>query len=166
MDISGLNTRAAADLGADMTLRDPVTGADMGDTNGPATVIVRGTEGRAAQEALKAARQRRLNKGKPEAEAEDSRTLEEFHDQLVEAAVPLIVGFRNIAADGRALTAADAEQFLNFNMISFDEDEKGLSFVEQVLSFAGKRKSFLPKPVTGQASMSGSSAGSTPSAKA
>lgn len=54
-------------------------------------------------------------------------------------------------------------------MVMVDLDDEGkpksLSFVEQVLRFAGKRKHFLRKPATAQPSGSGNSDGYTPPEK-
>lgn len=161
MDFNSFNSRALAETGAEMTIRHPGTGKPILHGEDPCVVIVRGTESASAQAALKAARQRRMGEEKPD---EAGRSLEDLHSDMVEAALPLILGFRHVSLGGKDLTAADARAFLGLNMINGEQDAdgKGLSFVEQILNFAGTRANFLPKPVTGRSSSSGNSAGSTP----
>ena len=144
MDFSQFDSRTASDIGAEMTIRHPVSGEPILHDGEPCVAIVRGAEGPAAQAALRAARKRRS--GGDQADEAD-RTLEDVHEALVDAAAPLILGFRHVSLGGRGLTAADARAFLNLNMLNGREGEQ--SFAEQVLAFAGKRANFLPKPVIG-----------------
>lgn len=145
-------------------IRHPGTGNPILHGEEPCVVMVRGTESASARAALKAARQRRMGEEKPD---EAGRSLEDLHVDMVEAVLPLILGFRHVSLGCKELTAADAAAFLSLNMINGEQgaDGKGLSFVEQILNFAGTRANFLPGLVTGRSSSSGSSAGSTPSAK-
>lgn len=166
MDFNTFNSRAAAEAGADLIIRHPVTGEEIADDNGPSIVVLRGSESKSVQAAIKAARNRRMGEETPE---EAARTLEDLHYDMVEAAIPFIMGFKNVSLGGRALTADDAREFLDLNMLNGETDDagkvKGLSFVEQVLSHVGKRGSFFPKQVTAPSSTSVSSAGSKQSAK-
>lgn len=85
-------------------------------------------------------------------DAEADKTMADLHAELVDAAAPLIMGFRHVSLGDRALTAADARAFLDLNMVMLDLDEAGkpksLSFAEQVLRFAGQRANFLPRQPT------------------
>lgn len=142
MDFSQFDSRTAADVGAEMAIMHPATGSPILHGEEPCIVVVRGAEGPSAQAALRAARKRRAGT-EPK---EDERTLEDVHNSLVDAAEPLIVGFRHVSLGGKELTAADARAFLGLNMLNGQEGEQ--SFAEQVLAFASKRANFLPKPVT------------------
>lgn len=172
MDFTAFNSRAAAEAGAAMTILHPVEGTPIMHGDEPCAVIVRGTESPSAQKALAALRKARMAEKQPageDAPAKDDDSMAELHESLVEAAVPLVLGFKHVSLGDRELTAADAREFLNLNMVLLDMGEDGkpraLSFVEQVLSFAGQRASFLPKPATAQPSTPDSSDGCTPSAK-
>ena len=73
---------------------------------------------------------------------EDEASLEEMHAKLVETAMPLVVGFKNISrGDNAAKAPADIEWLLNLQLINGVDGEK--SFVEQVVDFATKRANFL-----------------------
>lgn len=168
MDFAAFNSRAAADRGADMTILHPVTGEPILHGEQPCAVIVRGTEGPTVQAAMAALRKARMAEKKDDA-AEADKSMADLHAELVEAAVPLILGFKHVSIGERELTAADAREFLDLNMVLLDLDKDGkpksLSFVEQVLRFAGQRENFLPKLATAQPSTPASSDGCTPSAK-
>ncbi len=122
MDFTSLNTRAAADEGAFLHLRHPVTGdllnTDEGESIG---LMVRGTEGAKVQKTL-----RDLNKRLKT--AEDTKRGLAFVSSLV-------FGFVNVSYEGRALTDTDADKELFFGLSE--------SFVEQVLDFAKDRASFF-----------------------
>lgn len=168
MDFSAFNSRAGGEVGADMTILHPVTGEPIMQGKEPCVVIVRGSESPSAQAAMQALRKARMAEKK--ADDEDAeKSMAELHASMADAAAPLVMGFRHVFLGDRELTATDAREFLDLNMVTLDLDDEGkprsLSFVEQVLRFSGQRANFLPKPVTGQRSGSASSAGSTPSAK-
>lgn len=169
MDFSAFNSRRGAEAGAEMTIRHPVTGEPILHGDKPCVVIVRGTESPSAQAALAAVRKRRMGEEKGKGKSDDGQSMADLHASLVDAAVPLIMGFRHVSLSGRELTADDAQEFLDLNMVTLELDDEGqpkaLSFAEQVLRFAGTRANFLPQPATGQASGSDSSAGSTRNAK-
>ena len=168
MDFNAFNSRGAAEAGADMTILHPVTGEPIMHGDQHCAVIVRGTESPTAQATLAALRKARMAEKKDD-DAEAEKTMADLHDELVEAAVPLILGFKHVSLGDRELTKDDAREFLNLNMVLLDLNEDGkpraLSFVEQVLRFAGQRERFLPKPATAQPSGSDSSDGFTPAGK-
>ncbi|MCZ0963890.1 hypothetical protein [Paracoccus benzoatiresistens] len=152
MDFTAFNSRAAAETGAPMTILHPVTGEHIMHGEEACKVIVRGTESPTAQAALAALRKARMADKQPEA-AEGDKSMTDLHAELVAAAVPLIMGFEHVSLGDRALTAADAREFLDLNMVMLDLDgdgkPKSLSFAEQVLRFAGQRANFLPKQPRG-----------------
>lgn len=134
MDFNQFDSRALAENGAAMDIMHPVTGEAMLDDGLPCRVIVRGTESRSVQAAQSAARGARSGKA-------ENVTLDALHKDLVKSAKPLIIGFENVHRGTQAATAADADWFLDLNMINGQEGEQ--SFAEQVLSFATKRANFL-----------------------
>ncbi|WP_339109268.1 hypothetical protein [Thioclava sp. GXIMD4216] len=144
MDFTKFDSRSAADTPARLHLKDPANGeplfADAGRTK-PCIVLVRGTESRSVQAALRALQRAKL-KDKPKKD-EEVRSLEDLHGQMVDSAVPLVTGFENIARGEAALTTSedDLRWFLNLQMLNGQEGEK--SFVEQVLAFASTRESYL-----------------------
>ncbi|WP_349295782.1 hypothetical protein ABEB22_15160 (plasmid) [Thioclava sp. 'Guangxiensis'] len=145
MDFTKFDSRSAADKPARLHLKDPASGEELFADEArlkPCVVLVRGTESRAVQSALRAVQRAKL-KDKPKKESEEARTLEDLHTQMVDGAVPLITGFENIARGEAALTTSedDLRWFLNLQMINGQEGEK--SFAEQVLAFASKRESYL-----------------------
>lgn len=142
MDFAQFDSRSAAEKPGRVHLLHPVTGAELyadAEQTKPCIVLVRGTESRTAQKALRAAQQERM-KAKPK---KDVQMLEDLHAQMVDSAVPLIAGFENVSRGEAALTLAedDLRWFLNLQMVNGQEGEK--SFVEQVLAFASRRDSYL-----------------------
>ena len=138
MDFGKFDSRAAAEQGRDLQLKHPATGDLIFDGDKPCIVVVRGTESREAQKALAKIRSMKMQAdGK-----EDEASLEEMHAKLVETAMPLVVGFKNISrGDNAAKAPADIEWLLNLQLINGVDGEK--SFVEQVVDFATKRANFL-----------------------
>ena len=88
---------------------------------------------------MRAARQAKLAGGKTGEDADS--TLEDLHADLVKSAVPLISGFENILRGKDPATAADAEWFLNLNILNGQKDD--FSFVVQVFEFASSRANYL-----------------------
>jgi len=143
MDFAQFDSRSAAEKPGRVHLLHPVTGAGLyadAEKTKPCIVLVRGTESRTAQKALRAAQQERM-KAKPK--KGDMQMLEDLHNQMVDSAVPLIAGFENVSRGAAALTVGedDIRWFLNLQMVNGQEGEK--SFVEQVLAFASRRDSYL-----------------------
>ena len=143
MDFAQFDSRSAAEKPGRVHLEHPVTGAKLyadAEQTKPCIVLVRGTESRTAQKALRAAQQERM-KAKPK--KGDVQMLDDLHAQMVDSAVPLIAGFENVSRGEAALTPAedDLRWFLNLQMVNGQEGER--SFVEQVLAFASRRDSYL-----------------------
>lgn len=140
MDFSKFDSRTGAETAGRLHLVDPGTGVPLyadEKNEKPCIVLVLGTESATAQNALREKRKARITGAK--ADAGDS--IEALHAAMVEGAKPLIVGFENVARGKEAATIADAEWFLNLQMLNGRDDEK--SFVEQVLDFASSRRNFL-----------------------
>lgn len=141
MDFSQFDARTAADTARPLHLKNPATGEALfadADRKMPCTVLVVGTESRAAQAALRAVQKAKL-KGDKKADAD--QTLEDLHAALVDSAKPLIKGFSNVSRGKEPATLADLDWFLNLQLLNGRPDEQ--SFVEQIMSFASTRASFL-----------------------
>lgn len=144
MDFTSFDSRAAAEKGREMHIVHPSTGEPILDGDKPCIVIVRGTESREAQAAISKIRKMKLlNEKKAEdANEADQASLEDMHQSLVETAMPLVIGFKNInRGDNPAAAPADVEWFLNLQLINGVDGER--SFVEQVVNYATKRSNFL-----------------------
>jgi hypothetical protein len=144
MDFTKFDSRAAAEQGRDLHLQNPATAEPIFDGDKPCIVVVRGTESREAQAAL--AKWRRIKMAQDKKDGKDSgddeASLEDMHQRLVETAIPLVIGFKNInRGDKPAKAPADVEWFLNLQLINGVEGER--SFVEQVVNHATKRSNFL-----------------------
>ena len=138
MDFTSFDSRAAAEKGRDLHLVHPATGEPIFDGDNPCIVVIRGTESREAQAQLAKLRKIKVS----EDEKSDEASLEDMHQRLVETAVPLVIGFKNINRGDKPATApADVEWFLNLQLINGVEGER--SFVEQVVNYATKRSNFL-----------------------
>ncbi|ABA81379.1 hypothetical protein GQF56_22220 [Rhodobacter sphaeroides] len=140
MDFTQFDSRTAAETARPLHLRHPATGrllfADEAEAK-PCEVLVLGSESRAAQAAIRAAQKARLKTDRDD----ERQTMEEVHANLVAAAKPLVAGFRNVNRGEAPAGPADAEWFLNLNLITGREGEK--SFVEQVMGFATSRANYL-----------------------
>lgn len=147
MDFNQFDSRAAAETASRLHIVSPVTGeplyADGDKCEKPCIVLVRGNEARAVQ-AAHAARRRQKAASKKGRGKDD---MEEFYEGMVASAIPLIVGFENIARGKEPATVADAEWFLNLNLPIFragaDGERIEKSFVEQVIEHAGSRANYL-----------------------
>jgi hypothetical protein len=138
MDFTAFDSRAAAEQGRELHLQHPATAEPIFDGEKPCIVIIRGTESREAQAALAKIRKMKVADDKEADEA----SLEDMHGRLVETAIPLVIGFKNIQrGDKPAKAPEDVEWFLNLQLINGIEGER--SFVEQVVSYATKRSNFL-----------------------
>lgn len=139
MDFTKFDSRAAASKAQDLHLSHPVTGDLLYDDNDeakPCIVSVLGTESPAAQKAMADVARAKVKGEKP-----GEKTLEEIHKALADSARTLIVGFKNVMRGDKPATVADADWFLNLQLINGQPGEK--SFVEQVTDFATKRANFL-----------------------
>lgn len=143
MDFSQFDSRSAADEGRDLHIVHPATGEPIYDGKKPCIVVVRGSEGRAVQEEMAKLRSAKVQ------DAEDGEDgLTQVHERLVEAARPLIVGFKNIHRGKTAAKAPDdVTWFLGLQMINGHKEEQ--SFAEQVAAFATRRANFLGAPSKG-----------------
>ncbi len=138
MDFTAFDSRAAAEQGRELHLQHPATAEPIFDGDKPCIVIIRGTESREAQAALAKIRKMKV----AEEKEADEASLEDMHGRLVETAIPLVIGFKNInRGDKPAKAPEDVEWFLNLQLINGIEGER--SFVEQVVSYATKRSNFL-----------------------
>jgi hypothetical protein len=123
LDFSKLNTRAAADEGAFLHLRHPVTNAFLYTEKGDAVgCMVRGTEGATVQKMV--------------ADLMKRPKLDDVQRGLALVS-SLVISFVNVQYDGRALTDSQADKELFFGLSE--------SFVEQVLEFAKDRANFFGK---------------------
>lgn len=141
MDFTKFDSRSAAETPQRLHLVDPASGAPIyadDEQRKPCIVLVVGTESRTAQAALRAIRQAKVSGAK---KSEKGETLEDLHMAMVEGAKPLIRGFENVFRGKAEASAADAEWFLNLQMMNGREGEK--SFVEQVVDFATSRANYL-----------------------
>lgn len=127
MDFSKFDNRAAAEAGVRHELVDPDTGeAITNDEGKPCAVIVRGVASRTVQAAIRARQKARVKKADGK-KAED-RIMEDVHDEMCDAAAPLIVSFENVDRDGKPCVAPDdVEWFLDltFPIMGLVEDEDG-----------------------------------------
>jgi hypothetical protein len=141
MDFTKFDSRAAAEVAGRLHLAHPATGellyADE-KREKPCIVLVRGSESRTVQTALRAVRNAKMSGAK---KAETAQTLEDLHQAMVDGAKPLIAGFENVARGEAAATSADVDWFLNLQLINGREGEK--AFVEQVIEFATDRSNYL-----------------------
>lgn len=143
MDFSQFDSRAAADQGRDLHLKHPVTGEELFDGDKPCVVVVRGSEGRVVQEEMA-----KLRSAKVQDAEDDEDGLAQVHERLVDAARPLVVGFKNVnRGKNEAKAPDDVTWFLGLQMINGQTEEQ--SFAEQVAAFATKRANFLGVPSKG-----------------
>lgn len=140
MDFNAFDSRRAAETAGRLHLAHPVTGELMHadeKREKPCIVLVLGAESRSAQAAIRAANKATVAGAKKEA----GDSVEDLHAAMVAGAIPMIAGFENVARGDKAATVADAEWFLDLQMMNGREGE--VSFVEQVLRFATSRANFL-----------------------
>ena len=169
MEISNFNTRARAEAGAPMQIKDPISKEPIMDCEKPCQVIVRGTASISMQatmrEKQKALMAKKPKKGKDE--DDEVRVMEDVHQQLCEGAAPFIRGFENMERDGRPMTLDDVEWFLDlsFPEMGIKEDEHGNPvldkdgtpvfemknepFAKQIADFAGRQANFLGNAKSG-----------------
>lgn len=129
MDFSQFDMRSKAEAGAPLHLLHHETGEPiMAGKGKPCRVLVRGAASRSAQAQIRERQKARMTalKGK---KADDSRVMEDIHNDLIEAAAPYIVGFDNIDRGDRPLTTEpdDVRWFLDltFPLMGAKEDEDG-----------------------------------------
>lgn len=131
MDFSKFDNRTAAETGQRLELRDPSTpdGDVLKTGSEPCVVIVRGATAKSVQLAARARAKTKMRK------ENETRVMEDIHDDLCAAAQPLIVGFENVERDGKPLTSDidDIKWFLNltFPVMDLKRDEYGEPVVSE-----------------------------------
>ena len=148
MDFNQFNTVAAAEKGAECHIKCPATLKPLFDNpddptadNGkPCIVVVLGGEAASVRAAIRAAQKARAAAAEDEDNLPDT-SLAELHERMVESVLPRIIGFKNISKGSKPATKADADWFLNLNVINGQKDEK--SFAEQLGEFSSKRANYL-----------------------
>lgn len=132
MDLSTLDTMAAASEGAVMEVRHPVTGMPLKSEGGePITLTLLGYDSKQFQEYGRLEINRRLNGGAPKVQ-----TAEGYENDKIEALSVCVKAWANIMLDGKVLdcSPANAKAVLaRFPWIR-----------EQVDVFVGSRANFLP----------------------
>lgn len=144
------DSRAAASRGIWLHIEHPSRKGEKlyadGDPTKPRRVLLLGREApeagvHYARIARARAKDAAANAGKDPKSVAMPKTNEELHAELVELAKPLVMAFENVEFGGKPATKADAERFLNMQLINGNEDQ--VSFVEQVLRVAGDREASL-----------------------
>lgn len=131
MKFDSFDMRSAAESGQWLTLKqpnvpdgDPITSNDK-----PCRVLVRGVASRTVQDQMRARQKARMTAMKGKKAEDEARVMEDIHDDMVDAAMPLIVGFENIERGDKALTvsADDVRWFLEltFPIMGAKRDEQG-----------------------------------------
>lgn len=136
MDFNALDSRQAAETGAAMDIRHPVSGDVLMDGDKVCRVILRGSESPTVQKAMRA-----MKKAAAAKTEDEMRSVEEIHEEMVRMAAPLILGFENVDRGDKPATADDAKWFLGLNLFNGNADQP--SFVQQVLMFASDRANYL-----------------------
>ena len=114
MDFSTFDTRSTAEAGTPMQIKDAFTGEPIMDGDKPCRVLVRGVASKTAQAEMRE-RQRAAMTAEPETDADDTRVMEDAHNDLCGAAAPFIIGFENVDRGDRPCEATpdDIEWFLD-----------------------------------------------------
>ncbi len=139
MDFSKFDNRGPAETGQRLELLDPsmIDGEPLLSGNKKCAVIVRGSTARSVQVAMRNRQKAKMTASK-NGKSEEARIMEDVHEDLCDAAAPLIVGFENIEREGRPLAAEpdDIKWFLDltFPIMGVKEDEYG----EPLLNDSGK----------------------------
>lgn len=137
MDFNQFDARKAASEGAWLHLCHP-SDADRllytGDSK-PCRVRVIGRESAKGQEIVTRMNRNRATDGGKIKDAEDAQR------ELIETARQLITGFENIDRGDRPATVEDVDWFLGLQLANGQPGE--VSFCEQVINFAFKRKNFV-----------------------
>jgi hypothetical protein len=140
MIFDDFDSRTAGAGGAEMHVCQPVNGEPIFDNGKPCIVIVRGMESREAVQAVQAVMRETAKRKKDD--------LTDRHEDLLQMAVPLVLGFKNMqrkdpqTGKNRDLVAPDdVFWFLNLQRASGKSGQ--VSFVEQVANFAADRANYL-----------------------
>lgn len=151
MDFSTFDNRGPAETGTRVPLVNPVTGEGIGPEDAPSCVIVRGVASRTVQAEM---RKKALARAKSNAPALD--VMEDVHQSLIDAALPLVVGFENVERNGAPLTASveDIRWFLDLTFPMMEKDGQqwkmvNRPFAAQIAEAAGDQDRFLPNAAQG-----------------
>jgi hypothetical protein len=138
MDFSTLNTREAAENGAYLHWRHPITGTLLyTDKGAPSRALMRGSESMTLQK-----EHRKIVKARAKASANDddgkiaeAREIDEEGKRGLAFVSAYVIRFENCFDGDRALTDTQADKEWFFGLSD--------SFVEQALDFVRKRESFF-----------------------
>lgn len=103
MDISAYNTRARAEAGTFVPLKDPYTGEPIGTDEDAPGFVIRGVASKTVQDALAEA-QRKAKRTKNKAQ-DDKAVMEALHQQTIESAMKYIITAKNLDIDGKPVDA-------------------------------------------------------------
>lgn len=140
MDFNDFNLRAASDEGRPYHVLNPATGDPMYDGETPCIVLVRGVEGKATQEALRAIEAIRMTTGEDE-----KPSIDEIDAGIKSRAAVLLTGFVSgiDRGDSPAKAPDDVKWFLDLTRINMKYP--GLSFAEQIAKASADRGRLLGK---------------------
>lgn len=130
MDFSKFDMRAKAETGQWLHLLHHETGVPiMAGKGKPCRVMVRGVASRSAQGQARERQKARMLALKGKKSDEQARVMEDIHNDLIDSAVPYVVGFENIERGERPLTS-DPDDVrwlldLTFPIMGPKEDEHG-----------------------------------------
>jgi pimeloyl-ACP methyl ester carboxylesterase len=148
MDFNKFDQRGKAEIGQAFPILHPETGEPIGEGDRVSKFILRGPSAPSVQEAERK-RQLAAMVSATQDQPSAPSTMGTAHDELVEAAVPFVVGFENVELDGKPATAADARRFLNLTFPRMDKDADGKLFIanktfaQQVLLRASELEKLL-----------------------
>lgn len=118
MDFGKFDQRGKAEKGQAFPILHPETLEPIGDSK----FIIRGSSSRTVQEAERLRQVAAMKAVDPEPRP---ATMGTAHEEMVEAAIPFIIGFEGVEFDGRSFTAADARRFLDMTFPRMDTDADG-----------------------------------------
>lgn len=116
MDFAKFDQRGRDEAGRAFPILHPETGEEIPGCR----FIIRGNSSPTVQEA-----ERQRAQAAMLSDEKKPLTMGTAHDEMVQIAVPYIIGFEGVERDGRPATAADAEWFLNLTFPKMARDEAG-----------------------------------------
>lgn len=153
MNFKKFDTREAAESGSRLVLVDPVSGEPIrGDDGREAAVTVRGVASRIVQADI---RRRNLvqmaedDRLREEGKRRPEQSVEDVHEDLIQAALPMVMGFENVERDGVPLrpTPDDIRWFLDLTFPMMERVNAKWTMVNrpfavQVAEHSGKQANF------------------------